>query len=102
MINGQSHTRVTYFVAKGNQDKWFLQIFSRNKRRIAGSFKHRWFGNVPDVLVIDGGERMEMIGLLAPIAFVFALAALAQVETLKKEVESMKTELKALRSEETA
>lgn len=44
---------------------------------------------------------MEFIGLLAPIAFVFALAALAQVGTLKKEVESLKDELKALRSKET-
>jgi len=29
---------------------------------------------------------MQFIGLLAPIAFVFTLAALAQVGTLKKEV----------------
>jgi hypothetical protein len=36
---------------------------------------------------------MEFIGLLAPIAFVFALAALAQVGSLKKEVENLKKEL---------
>lgn len=38
---------------------------------------------------------MEYIGLLAPIAFVFALAALAQVGSLKKEVEKLKEELEA-------
>ena len=36
---------------------------------------------------------MEYVGLLAPIAFVFALAALTQVGTLKKEVEQLKKEL---------
>lgn len=36
---------------------------------------------------------MEFIGLLAPIAFVFALAALAQVSSLKKEVEQLKEEI---------
>ncbi len=36
---------------------------------------------------------MEYVGLLAPIAFVFALAALSQVGTLKKEVEQLKKEL---------
>ena len=36
---------------------------------------------------------MEYIGLLAPIAFIFALAALAQVGTLKKEVEMLKQKL---------
>ena len=43
---------------------------------------------------------MEFIGLLAPIAFVFALAALAQVGTLKKEVEILKDELEALKKKE--
>jgi len=41
---------------------------------------------------------MEVVGLLAPIAFVFALAALAQVGTLKKEVEALKAELKDLKN----
>ena len=36
---------------------------------------------------------MEFVGLLAPIAFVFALAALAQVGSLIKEVKQLKTEL---------
>jgi len=36
---------------------------------------------------------LEYVGLLAPIAFVFALAALSQVGTLKKEVEQLKKEL---------
>ncbi|MGM0651921.1 MAG: hypothetical protein ACQES4_03960 [Bacillota bacterium] len=39
---------------------------------------------------------MQYIGLLAPIAFVFALAALAQVGTLKKEVEQLKEEVNKL------
>lgn len=38
-------------------------------------------------------EYMWIIGLLAPAAFVFALAALAQVGSLKKEVEKLKEEL---------
>ena len=36
---------------------------------------------------------MEIIGLLAPIAFVFALAALAQIGALKKEVAALKEEI---------
>lgn len=36
---------------------------------------------------------MEFVGLLAPIAFVFALAALVQVGSLKKEVELLKEDL---------
>ncbi len=36
---------------------------------------------------------MEYVGLLAPLAFVFALAALAQVGALKKEVDMLKEEL---------
>ncbi len=36
---------------------------------------------------------MQYIGMLAPIAFVFALAALAQVGSLKKEVDELKQEL---------
>jgi hypothetical protein len=38
---------------------------------------------------------MEYVGLLAPIAFIFALAALAQIGSLKKEVEKLKEELKS-------
>lgn len=39
---------------------------------------------------------MEYIGLLAPVAFVFALGALAQVGQLKKDVDKMKVELAQL------
>jgi len=39
---------------------------------------------------------MQYVGLLAPIAFVFALAALAQVGALKKEVEQLKEEVNKL------
>ena len=38
---------------------------------------------------------MEYVGLLAPIAFVFALASLAQVGSLKKEVEKLKEEMQS-------
>jgi hypothetical protein len=38
-------------------------------------------------------NNVEYIGLLAPVAFVFALAALAQAASLKKEVEQLKKEL---------
>ena len=36
---------------------------------------------------------MQYVGLLAPIAFVFALSALAQVGSLKREVEDLKAKL---------
>ncbi len=41
---------------------------------------------------------MEFIGLLAPIAFVFALAALAQVGALKKEVALLSEEIATLKN----
>ncbi len=41
---------------------------------------------------------MQFIGLLAPIAFVFALAALAQVGALKKEVALLKEEIAILKN----
>ncbi len=41
---------------------------------------------------------MQFVGLLAPIAFVFALAALTQVGSLKKEVDKLKEELQQLQS----
>ena len=40
---------------------------------------------------------MEYVGLLAPIAFVFAISAIAQVGALKKEVDQLKEELKQKR-----
>jgi len=43
---------------------------------------------------------MEIIGLLAPIAFVFALAALAQIGALKKEVTDLKKEIEFLKNGE--
>ena len=39
---------------------------------------------------------MQYVGLLAPIAFVFAMAALAQIGILKKEVEQLKEEVNKL------
>ena len=36
---------------------------------------------------------MQYVGLLAPLAFVFALSALAQVGSLKREVEDLKVKL---------
>ena len=41
---------------------------------------------------------MQFIGLLAPIAFVFALAALAQVGALKKEVALLNEEIANLKN----
>lgn len=40
---------------------------------------------------------MEVVAYLAPIAFVFAVAALTQVTALKKEVEKIKAELENIR-----
>lgn len=40
---------------------------------------------------------MEYVGLLAPIAFVFALAALAQIGALRKELNRVKEELAAVK-----
>lgn len=42
---------------------------------------------------------MEYVGYLAPVAFVFALAALSQVGALKKEVEQLKVELERLKKD---
>ena len=42
---------------------------------------------------------MEIVGLLAPIAFVFAIAALGQVDALKKEVHVLKQEVTRLKEE---
>ncbi len=36
---------------------------------------------------------MEFVGLLAPIAFVFAIAALTRVNALEKEVKKLKEKL---------
>jgi len=33
---------------------------------------------------------MQYVGILAPLAFVFALSALSQVSSLKKEVDELK------------
>jgi len=41
---------------------------------------------------------MEFVGLIAPIAFVFALAALSQVGALKKEVKALQEEIEFLKS----
>ncbi len=40
---------------------------------------------------------MEFVGLLAPLAFIFALAAITQINSLKKEVENLKEELRNLK-----
>lgn len=42
---------------------------------------------------------MEVVGYLAPVAFVFALAALSQVGSLKKEIEQLKIELEKLKQD---
>lgn len=40
---------------------------------------------------------MQYVGILAPIAFVFAIAALSQANKLKKEIDSLKIELEKLK-----
>lgn len=40
---------------------------------------------------------MEILGYLAPLAFVFALAALSQVSVLKKEVDQLKIDMEKLK-----
>ncbi len=40
---------------------------------------------------------MEFIALLAPIAFVFALAALTKVNALQKEVSELKEEIEKIK-----
>ena len=42
---------------------------------------------------------MQYVALLAPVAFVFALAALAQVGSLKKKVDELYKEIEALKQE---
>jgi hypothetical protein len=42
---------------------------------------------------------MQFVALLAPVAFVFALAALAQVGSLKKKLEELQKEIEALKQE---
>ncbi len=40
---------------------------------------------------------MEIVGLLAPIAFVFSLAALGQIGALRKEVHELQKEVARLK-----
>jgi len=47
---------------------------------------------------VEGSIEMEFIGLLAPVAFVFALAVLAQVGQVKKQLGKVEQELASLRS----
>jgi hypothetical protein len=41
---------------------------------------------------------MEFLGYMAPVAFVFAIAAISQVAGLKKEIEQLKKEVEELKS----
>ena len=41
---------------------------------------------------------MQYVGLLAPVAFIFALSAIAQVASLKKKMEALQKEVEALKS----
>ncbi|HLW21831.1 MAG TPA: hypothetical protein VKZ39_01440 [Sphaerochaetaceae bacterium] len=40
---------------------------------------------------------MEFVGLLAPVAFIFALSAIAQVGSLKKKMEVLQKEMESLK-----
>ncbi len=44
---------------------------------------------------------MEFFSFMAPAAFVFALAAIAQVGKLKKDVDRLKGEMETLKQKET-
>ena len=44
------------------------------------------------------GNKMEFMAYLAPIAFVFSLAAIAQAGSLKKEIDYLKNEIEKLKS----
>jgi|GEM_PF-2449873 len=43
---------------------------------------------------------MEFAAYLAPVAFVFALAALARLNELKKQIEQLKTDIRQLKDKE--
>jgi hypothetical protein len=45
-----------------------------------------------------GDCKVEFLGYMAPIAFVFALSAISQVSTLKKEIEQLKRDIEKLKS----
>ena len=40
---------------------------------------------------------MEFMTYLAPVAFVFSLSAIAQISTLKKQIEHLKKEIEKLK-----
>ena len=44
---------------------------------------------------------MEVLAYLAPISFVFALAAISQVTSLKKDLEELKDNVEELRMNQT-
>jgi len=41
--------------------------------------------------------KMEFMAYLAPVAFVFALSAIAQTSSLRKQVEQLKNEIEKLK-----
>ena len=43
---------------------------------------------------------MEYVGLLAPIAFVFAISALVQIGSLKKEVDRLREKMQAMEKQQ--
>jgi hypothetical protein len=45
-----------------------------------------------------GDCKVEFLGYMAPIAFVFALSAISQVSMLKEEIEQLKKDLEKLKS----
>jgi len=45
----------------------------------------------------EDDTAMQYAGVLAPVAFVFALAALSQISSLKKEIEALKQEIEELK-----
>ena len=41
---------------------------------------------------------MEYVGLLVPIAFVFAISAYSQLAALRREIESLKVEIEKIKA----
>lgn len=53
--------------------------------------------NLTSYGILEKEREMLIMEYLAPIAFVFAIAALAQITNLRKEIEKLKEEIQQLK-----